>query len=117
MNPQKIIIRYLCTTFWLDLFIVSIDWVLVVAGSVASSAFEAMGIARIGKLLRILRVFRVLRLLRLRKLRRIIHDIQDRADSEYLSVVLNICKNLVFIVAASHFVACLWYWVGIQKIP
>lgn len=117
MNPQKIIIRYLCTTFWLDLFIVSIDWVLVVAGSVASSAFEAMGIARIGKLLRILRIFRVLRLLRLRKLRRIIHVIQDRIDSEYLSVVLNICKNLTCIIAASHFVACLWYFVGTLKVP
>lgn len=113
MEPCKIMKNYLCSGFWLDLFVISIDWLLVVAGSLgSSSAFETMGIARIGKLLRVLRIVRVFRLLRLRKLRRILHDLQDRIDSEYLSVVLNIGKNLIFIVAASHFVACLWYWVG-----
>jgi len=117
MNQCKIVKRYMLSTFCLDFFIVSIDWLLVAMGSITSSAFETMGIARIGKLLRVLRVFRVLRLLRLRKLRRLAHDLQDRIDSEYLSIVLNICKNLCCIIAASHFIACLWYWVGTREIP
>lgn len=116
MSHRQIVRHYLYTSFWLDIFVVSIDWLLLAAGSITSTLFETMGIARIGKLLRILRIFRVLRLLRLRKLRRIIHDIQDRVDSEYLAVVLNICKNLLCIIAASHFVACLWYWVGTRDI-
>jgi hypothetical protein len=115
MDWAKICKRYLRFTFWLDLFIVAIDWLLLAVASMEASGLEAMGIARIGKLLRVLRVFRVLRLLRLRKLRHLLQCLQDRIDSEYLSIVLNICKNMTCIIVASHFVACLWFLVGKQE--
>lgn len=117
MEWSKICKQYLKFCFWVDLVVVSIDWLLFAIGSIGSSALETMGFARIGKLLRILRIFRVLRLLRLRKLRHLIHSVQDHIDSEYLSVVLNICKNMLCILTASHFVACLWFFVGSQKFP
>lgn len=115
-NRKRIAMNYLCSTFVLDLCVVGIDWLLLAADSVESGAFETMGIGRIGKLLRVLRIFRVLRLLRLRKLRQIAIIVQDRIDSEYLSIICNICKNLACIIAGSHFVACLWFWVGTRKV-
>jgi hypothetical protein len=115
MEWCRICLQYLKFGFWMDLAVVSIDWLLVAINSMGSSALETMGFARIGKMLRILRIFRVLRLLRLRKLRHLIQAVQDRIDSEYLVVVVNIAKNMAFIIMASHFVACLWFFVGSQK--
>jgi len=116
MSFVKIALHNLRFNFWIDLLVVSIDWFLICVGDSGDSALHTAGVARMSKLLRILRVFRVLRLLRLRKLRKIIHAIQDRVDSEYLAVVLNIIKNLLCVMMASHLVACLWYWVGTQAV-
>lgn len=113
---SKIVKNYLCSTFLLDFFVVGMDWLLVAADSMQSGAFEALGIGRIGKLLRVLRIFRLLRLLRLHKLRQIASALQDQIDSEYLSIICNICKNLACITVGSHFVACLWFWVGTHKV-
>jgi hypothetical protein len=116
-EPRLIAKRYLKSSFALDLLIVGSDWFLVgIEGVGSNEASDAVGGVRLGKLFRFLRILRVLRLVRLRKLRNIFRAIQERVDSEYFAVVVNILKNLLCIIAASHAVACLWFWVGTRKV-
>jgi len=65
-----------------------------------------------GRLLRALRILRIVRLLRLAKLQRILRIFQDRVDSEYLAILINVTKLMVMIIAINHLIACTWYKLG-----
>lgn len=110
MRFSRILIRYLRGNFVIDLVVVGLDWLSTFAGDSASNS--AAGTARLAKMVRMIRILRVLRLLRLAKLRTLIMQLQDRIDSEYVSVVAGMAKNMVFIIAICHAIACLFYLVG-----
>lgn len=116
MAPRKIARHYVKGSFSMDLAIVAVDWAIVMMKEGASEFLDSVGMARMGKLLRAMRIIRIIRLLRLRKLRTIMQNIQDHIQSEYLQIMMTLAKNVFLILTINHFVACLWYWVGSQKI-
>eukprot|EP00927_Polykrikos_kofoidii_P050894 TRINITY_DN44738_c0_g1_i1.p1 TRINITY_DN44738_c0_g1~~TRINITY_DN44738_c0_g1_i1.p1 ORF type:complete len:755 (+),score=120.95 TRINITY_DN44738_c0_g1_i1:91-2265(+) len=111
MEPKRIIIHYLKTWFLVDCITNIPDWlgVFLVSKDGSASGGSASSITR---LVRALRIMRVLRLLRLAKLKRIVNELYDRIDSEYVSIIMNILKIMVLLLAVNHFIACLWFLLG-----
>lgn len=109
MRPKQIAKHYVVTWLILDAIVVGSDWIVVAFGEDSGNNAR---LARASKTVRAMRVLRSLRLLRLMKLRKIINDVQDHINSEYVHIMLNICKLLVLIVFICHLIACLWYWIG-----
>jgi len=112
MERRKIACHYFKTWFPLDFFIVGLDWFMILLGGMRS----ANGLMRIGKLFRAMRILRTLRLLRLAKLKQIMAMVQDRLDSEYLTITLSVIKLMVLIVAINHFIACVWFRLGNMEV-
>eukprot|EP00747_Dinoflagellata_sp_TGD_P194498 gnl/TRDRNA2_/TRDRNA2_61986_c0_seq1.p1 gnl/TRDRNA2_/TRDRNA2_61986_c0~~gnl/TRDRNA2_/TRDRNA2_61986_c0_seq1.p1 ORF type:complete len:742 (+),score=129.03 gnl/TRDRNA2_/TRDRNA2_61986_c0_seq1:103-2328(+) len=104
--------HYLRTWLLLDVLIAGIDWLMIAVGSGSDASAHTAGLVRTGKMLRGLRILRVLRLLRLAKLRQLLNAVQDRIDSEYLSVAMSLFQLLFLIMFINHFVACAWYAVS-----
>jgi len=119
MSYRLSAIRYASSWLVLDILIISMDWVAIFIkyAEKASSAGGAgnVGIARVGKLARVGRLFRALRLLRLMKIRRVMFMIQERIDSEYVSIIISLAKNTATLLCINHAIACLWFWVGNQS--
>jgi len=59
------------------------------------------------------RAIRVMRLLRLAKLQRIVNIVFDKVQSEYMFIVINLLKLLLFVLVLNHLIACAWY--GLAK--
>lgn len=92
------------------------EWGMIIqnaadGGSMDDDA-ENAGAARAGKIARVFRIARFLRLMRLAKLRQLLFTLQSLIDSEWLTVVFTVTKNLIMILALNHLVACMWYGVG-----
>eukprot|EP00401_Gymnodinium_catenatum_P025420 CAMPEP_0117567692 /NCGR_PEP_ID=MMETSP0784-20121206/57738_1 /TAXON_ID=39447 /ORGANISM="" /LENGTH=801 /DNA_ID=CAMNT_0005365571 /DNA_START=29 /DNA_END=2434 /DNA_ORIENTATION=+ len=99
MDPLAIAVRYLRTTFLLDLLVVAVDW-LVAGASV-----------RVFKVLRIARILRLLRVMKLKKFLALVHD---HVSSEYMSLIMDFALLTATIVISSHFVACGYYFIGVS---
>mmetsp|Transcript_57901 Transcript_57901/g.130857 ORF Transcript_57901/g.130857 Transcript_57901/m.130857 type:complete len:788 (-) Transcript_57901:152-2515(-) len=110
LNLVKIWRNYAMSWFFLDIAIVGVDWILIAFNT--SGKDNANSPMKTGRLLRALRILRIVRLLRLAKLQKIIRMFQDRVDSEYLTILFNVCKLLIMIIAINHIVACAWYKLG-----
>eukprot|EP00928_Gymnodinium_smaydae_P081209 TRINITY_DN64765_c0_g1_i1.p1 TRINITY_DN64765_c0_g1~~TRINITY_DN64765_c0_g1_i1.p1 ORF type:complete len:750 (-),score=157.36 TRINITY_DN64765_c0_g1_i1:85-2334(-) len=95
--------RYAKSWMSLDFFIVASDW----AGLIFAS-----GGVNLGRLARASRVVRVVRLLRLVRMQEIIANMMERIQSDNITVVIHICKRLIFMVFSSHVIACLWFGLG-----
>eukprot|EP00930_Biecheleria_cincta_P039021 TRINITY_DN26833_c0_g1_i1.p1 TRINITY_DN26833_c0_g1~~TRINITY_DN26833_c0_g1_i1.p1 ORF type:complete len:694 (-),score=122.21 TRINITY_DN26833_c0_g1_i1:138-2195(-) len=109
MSPWKIFIHYLKTWCVIDVLVVLPDWIFTfVAMTMSDSDNSADSV----KLLRVLRLARTIRLLRLLKLKWILDLINDLLDSESASIVVNICKMVMLLLAINHFIACGWFAVG-----
>lgn len=111
LRPSKVVWRYLKTWFMLDFIIVFIDWLLMFALSGGSA--DVFGIVRIGKALRILRVLRMFRLLRVLKVMTIITEFSDLIHSQSLLTGFSITKLVVGVAVINHFIACIWYALGV----
>mmetsp|Transcript_1421 Transcript_1421/g.3294 ORF Transcript_1421/g.3294 Transcript_1421/m.3294 type:complete len:767 (-) Transcript_1421:227-2527(-) len=115
---KEIALHYLKRWFFLDVMIVSVDWIFMSASlgeeddSVMDNA-EGSGLARLGKVIRVARILRTLRLLRLMKLRHIFFAIQERIDSEAVFILVGTVKNLLVLLFVNHVFACLWYLIGV----
>ncbi|CAJ1349281.1 unnamed protein product, partial [Effrenium voratum] len=107
MQQYRITLRYLKTWFVLDCVVVIPDWFTRLAQDDSSDL-----LASLGRILRSARAVRVIRLLRLLKLQKMMNKIYDFIDSEYLFIVMDILRLLLFIVVLNHVIACLWYMVG-----
>jgi len=119
MQPRRILRHYFRTSFPLDVFVVGIDWLVLVIGATDfgkanQGGLESAGIARVSKLIRILRILRTLRLLRLAKLRTLFYHLQEMVDCESISVIVNMVKNVLCILVVNHVIACVWYLIGIS---
>jgi len=108
MTQFRIARRYFFGLFFIDLVIVLNDWLPLLAEGLSN----IQGL----RMLRILRMARFLRLLRLRKLRDINQTIEDHFDSDYFEVTMKIAMDVSIILIINHILACLWFWLGSQKI-
>ncbi|CAE7631273.1 Hcn4 [Symbiodinium pilosum] len=107
MQQYRITFRYLRTWFVLDAVVVIPDWLTRLAQDSSSGL-----LASVGRILRSARAIRVIRLLRLLKLQKMMNKLYDFIDSEYLFIVMDILRLLLFIVVLNHVIACLWYLLG-----
>lgn len=107
MQQFRITKRYLKTWFLLDAIVVIPDWFTRLAQDDGSNVWASMG-----RIIRSARAVRVIRLLRLLKLQKMINKIYDCIDSEYLFIVMDILRLLLFIIVLNHVIACLWYQLG-----
>jgi len=111
MRLSKIASRYLKSWFAIDILVVSVDWVVMLAGD-SSEEGNALGIMRISKSLRIARVLRMFRLLRILKVLSVIEELSDFVHSELLQTCFSIVKLVIGITIVNHFIACGWYAIG-----
>jgi hypothetical protein len=105
--------KYLKSWFVPDFIIVSLDW-LALTG-LGRELFESLGLVRVFKALRGSRVIRLMRVVRLRKLGAM-NQIDDMVNSQYFTILKSICVNMMVILLTSHFVGCIWYWVGTMNV-
>eukprot|EP00928_Gymnodinium_smaydae_P063180 TRINITY_DN46847_c0_g1_i1.p1 TRINITY_DN46847_c0_g1~~TRINITY_DN46847_c0_g1_i1.p1 ORF type:complete len:728 (-),score=49.50 TRINITY_DN46847_c0_g1_i1:246-2429(-) len=109
-DPRRIVGNYLKTWFILDVITILPDWYFSIdfAVNVVEDSSSSAG-EKSPRMLRILRLSRCVRLLRLVKLKKILQNIQDLFDSVYLSIVCNIVKMIVMLLAINHYIACAFY--------
>lgn len=113
LNVVKIAKKYILSWFPLDLFLLSMEWMVAFAeAEEEEQGFESVGLARLGKTIRVARVLRLFRLLRLMKLPKYFVHLEEHIQSEFSSVVIGISKLTACVLVLNHFIACLWYWVG-----
>mmetsp|Transcript_45274 Transcript_45274/g.79710 ORF Transcript_45274/g.79710 Transcript_45274/m.79710 type:complete len:1031 (-) Transcript_45274:51-3143(-) len=101
--------RYLRTWFIPDAIIVALDWTMRVLTYTTNADEES---SRLVRTMRIVRFGRALRLVRLLKITRVLHALQERIDSQSVSVVMDVLTYICFLLGSSHIVACIWYGVG-----
>lgn len=70
------------------------------------------GIIRSIRVVRATRTIRIFRLMRLAKLKRLLFTIEMLIDSEWVTLFFAVLRNLFTIMILTHFVACLWFYVG-----
>jgi len=107
MRPAEVAYKYAKSWMVLDFFVVTLDWLEVLL-----AAFSVGGVARYAKTARSMRNLRMLRLLRIFRVAQIALMITERIVSEKVSIVIEIAKIIILILAATHFVACFWYGIG-----
>ena len=96
-------------SFWVDILIVLLDWLLLF---LASGVADLIGIMRISKTIRLTRILRLFRLLRVIKLPGLADTISDYVHSEVLLTAFGILRSMVVIGIVNHFIACGWYAIG-----
>lgn len=110
LRLSKIAHRYIRRTFMLDVFLVSIDWVFMVADSLDSGAARML---RMGRLFGSVKALRLLRLMRIVKLPGAIEQVVVAVNSKVFSTALFFFKALALIAVVNHFIACIWYAISI----
>lgn len=65
------------------------------------------------KALRLLRLFRLLRLLRLARVKRIMARYEE--ELHHWMEVLKLGKINIFVLFCCHWLACLWFWAGMEE--
>ncbi|CAK9027753.1 unnamed protein product [Durusdinium trenchii] len=118
MRPRDIFINYCKTWMIVDIITLTPDWAFTLVRlsnpnladeTAQSSGFEEEGV----RLLRILRLARTARLLRLLKLQKVMEKLSDYLDSEVASIMANICKMILLLLALNHMIACVWYAISL----
>jgi len=122
MRPRQVACHY--TSRWLvpDITILLIDWLTFGQDVLDPDAWQTSGssagggaaFARLGKVSRFARLMRLLRLLRIRKLLQAVAMIHNLIGFESTGIILGICKNILGIVLLNHFLAAIWFTVGLQ---
>mmetsp|Transcript_31936 Transcript_31936/g.74772 ORF Transcript_31936/g.74772 Transcript_31936/m.74772 type:complete len:817 (+) Transcript_31936:95-2545(+) len=118
LRCSRVAYRY-CTT-WLvpDLLIVAVDWAVFghqLLGIAGGESSKSAGLLRVGKLSRFIRLVTVLRLFRLRRLAKAQHWLHTYIGMESTTIVLSICRNVLFIAFMTHIFATMWFWIGLQE--
>mmetsp|Transcript_18253 Transcript_18253/g.30901 ORF Transcript_18253/g.30901 Transcript_18253/m.30901 type:complete len:703 (-) Transcript_18253:119-2227(-) len=114
MRPAAIAKMYLRTMFPFDVFILSIDVMMFTLDASLGSEADALRTTRI---IRSLRLLRLLRLLRVGKLRAILKACEKRLRNPYSVLVLKLSSALATVLLINHFIACGWYYVGLEGNP
>jgi len=109
MARRQVALQYMKTWLFFDVFLIVIDFLSLV---LSTDELDSVGIVRVGKSVRLLRVMRVLRVCRLPSIEDLSILLMDRMASEYIAVLVSLCRNVGCIIIINHFIACMWYWVG-----
>jgi len=120
MRPKDIFINYCKTWMIVDIVTLAPDWAFTLvrmmnpsladADESSAGGFEEEGV----RLLRILRLARTARLLRLLKLQKVMEKLSDYLDSEIASIMANIFKMILLLLALNHLIACVWYAISLS---
>ncbi|CAE7242053.1 unc-103 [Symbiodinium sp. KB8] len=108
--------NYLRTWCIVDVITLVPDWAFTLVRIATPNLEDASsgGLGEEGvRLLRILRLARTARLLRLLKLQKVMEKISDYLDSEVASIMANIAKMILLLLALNHLIACVWYALSI----
>lgn len=111
MEWGRIVGQYFRGMFGLDMLIIGSDWVSIIleaAGNGAPSFLSNMAI------LRALRITRFARLMRLRKLKAKWQTVEDHIESEWCLVSLGLVTKILNVVAITHYVGCVFFFIGAQ---
>ncbi|CAE7029565.1 Kcnh2 [Symbiodinium natans] len=119
-RPLMIFRRYCRTTFFLDLFIVCVDWLTVFANSVfpeetssqASDNPEVIGakLVRFSKATRVVRIVSVTCLFRIFLFWRHLGDrLHGGSSSKYVG---DMARLIVIIIWINHVMSCTWFYIG-----
>jgi len=96
-----------------DLLLISLDIYSYLSDlSSPESNGTAAGAARSGRIARFMRIIRLLRLVRLAKLRQLLFALQSLIDSEWVTLMLAVVRNLAVILLSNHYIACVWFLIG-----
>lgn len=108
--------RYASSWFPLDALLLAMDWSINLADSWLQAQRQG-AMARAGAFVRAVRVLRTFRLIRFIRTPMPFKHITRRllGRSEYLSLTFGIFSHMCGILLVNHFIACLWYWVGLQE--
>lgn len=101
-DRSAILKRYLSTWFVLDISLVSLDY-LNMAQDLNLSWL------RFG---RIFRAFRMLRLLKMTKLDEIIQELAASTGRQWIMLVIAILTSAIAATLVTHFITCIWFWIG-----
>jgi len=104
VEPCRVARHYLRTWFSLDVLVTASDWFSLILNLSSSSIF------RLGKVLS--RGLRGLRLLRLGKILTMLNASLGSINSEKAFTIMGICKLVVMITIANHYVGCMWYFLS-----
>jgi len=115
-SMRRIALRYLKGAFVMDLVIVGVDWAGLVAHAVTEdttdSSLDSAPLFRMFKILRVARVLRTLRLLRVARVQHLMYTLQEKIDSEWMSIFFGTLQNMGILLTTSHYIACIWYLIG-----
>jgi len=111
MRPIKIAQHYLKTWFFLDLVVVSVDWLFILLRLDDTQAHRWTRL-RISRISRVWRILRIIRLLRVAKVYPRVTALFDDVQSDRLRQMLGALKAVSFIVVINHMVACSWFALG-----
>eukprot|EP00930_Biecheleria_cincta_P019513 TRINITY_DN1486_c0_g1_i1.p1 TRINITY_DN1486_c0_g1~~TRINITY_DN1486_c0_g1_i1.p1 ORF type:complete len:707 (+),score=111.12 TRINITY_DN1486_c0_g1_i1:53-2173(+) len=115
MSPRKIIMNYLKTWFVVDMICLVPDWIVTVLTLAMEEGPNSESNKLYPQMARAVKISRWLRMGRLLRLKKSWSKVDDLLASEWGSVVADICKMLLLLLINTHFVACLWYYVGTES--
>eukprot|EP00930_Biecheleria_cincta_P052289 TRINITY_DN3754_c0_g1_i1.p1 TRINITY_DN3754_c0_g1~~TRINITY_DN3754_c0_g1_i1.p1 ORF type:complete len:979 (-),score=200.80 TRINITY_DN3754_c0_g1_i1:180-3116(-) len=98
LDTRMVVIHYLKTYCFLDISICMVDWLWLAGASSHAS-------------------LRLSRLLRLRKIMPVVRVIEERSESDTVTITLRISKHLVTILIMCHWIACIWWSLGQSTTP
>jgi len=107
---RQTVYAYLSSWLLFDLVMVTVDWAMIFI----EPQWSLFRVVRMGKVARIARMIRAARLLRLMRMRSISNSIHDRFATENVYIWISIVQHALFILAMNHFIACLWYGLGVS---
>lgn len=136
MERKKIVLNYMRTWFFMDLFAsFPYSWVIEFTSSSSeedaseesttssgdSSQNSGGGSAvyktpQLLRLLRIVRFLRILRLLRVLKLRKLLMRLEDYIVSDRMNAMVEFLKLMLIIIFIAHWIACFFWYVGSSEL-
>lgn len=113
MRRWPIFWTYARTWLVFDVLLISLDFYAYISAMFSADGNgTAAGAARSGRIARSMRIIRLLRLVRLAKLRQLLFALQSLIDSEWVTLMLAVVRNLAVILLSNHYIACVWYLIG-----
>ncbi|CAK0848238.1 unnamed protein product [Prorocentrum cordatum] len=111
MKLSRIAWHYIKGWLMLDMGVIMLEWFLLIVEP--ESISRAVTLARSAKILRLSRFLRLVRFVRLFKFSsRVSYIHAGSFQLQALPTAMGIMRSLVYILVASHYIACAWYLVG-----
>jgi len=109
LRPSAVAKRYMGTWFLPDVAILTMDGALLLI-EVRAANKDQYGEMRFAKFLRLVRLVRLVRIIKLQQVK---NNVLYRLNSGALILAFKITGMVLGILALNHYVACMWYAVGL----